>query len=88
MIVIFVFIVLSILGLKFIDNLNKAEKDEVDNSCVSLGCSADTKYVGSKNSDKYYGCDCHYAKRVKPENIVCFKDDKEALDRGYEKSDC
>lgn len=62
--------------------------EETSNACTDLGCSADTQYVGSKNSDKYYTCDCHYAKRINPENIICFKDDEDALADGREKSEC
>lgn len=48
-------------------------------SCIDpkAGCL----YVGSKNSDKYYPPDCRYAKRIKPENLVCFKSEQEVKDR-------
>ncbi len=55
---------------------------------MELGCPSDTIYVGSINSDKYYGCDCRYVKTVLPENIACFDSDQDALDQGYTKSDC
>jgi len=58
-------------------------KKSSSTSCVALGCSSDTKYVGSKNSDKYYPCDSGYAKMVKRENIVCFSSDEDARSKGY-----
>ncbi|NTW27535.1 MAG: hypothetical protein HGA36_04380 [Candidatus Moranbacteria bacterium] len=45
-------------------------------------------YVGSKNSDKFYLPTCSYAKRVKPENLVCFKSAQEALGQGRGESKC
>ncbi|MFA7209223.1 MAG: hypothetical protein WC120_02965 [Parcubacteria group bacterium] len=39
-------------------------------------------YVGSKNSDKFYPPSCSYAKRIKPENLVCFATAQEALAQG------
>jgi hypothetical protein len=60
-----------------------------DINCIELGCDSNTVYVGSKNSDKYYTCDCHYAKRILLENIFCFESDAQALNKGYEKiEDC
>ncbi len=56
--------------------------------CQNLGCSDDAVYVGSVNSDKYYVCDCHYSKRIKPENVICFSSDQEAQNQGYTKVEC
>lgn len=64
------------------------QEDNISNSCTEFGCQAGAVYVGSINSDKYYECDCHYAQRILPENIVCFSSDEEALDKGYIKSEC
>jgi len=58
------------------------------NACVELGCEENDVYVGSVNSDKYYECDCRYAKNINPENIVCFKNDAEALSDNRTKSEC
>ncbi|MDD5464174.1 MAG: hypothetical protein PHP62_03425, partial [Candidatus Moranbacteria bacterium] len=44
--------------------------------------TASCAYVGSKNSDKFYLPTCSYAKRVKPENLVCFKTAEEAIGQG------
>jgi hypothetical protein len=57
-------------------------------ACIELGCDLDTIYVGSVNSDKYYECDCRYAKAVLPDNIACFDSDEDAVSQGYTKSDC
>ncbi len=43
-------------------------------------------YVGSKNSDKFYPPNCSYAKRIKPENVVCFATMEEALAEGRTQS--
>lgn len=40
-------------------------------------------YVGSKNSDKYHYASCQWAKKIKPENLVCFKNIEEAKAKGY-----
>ena len=64
------------------------DKSISDDSCVELGCSFDTLYVGSINSDKYYECSCRWAKNIKPENIVCFSSEQEAEDKAYVKSEC
>lgn len=46
----------------------------------------DTKeclFIGSKNSNKYHTLDSPWAKRIKPENRVCFKSKEEAQAKGY-----
>ncbi|MDD5464346.1 MAG: hypothetical protein PHP62_04295, partial [Candidatus Moranbacteria bacterium] len=50
--------------------------------------TASCAYVGSKNSDKFYLPTCSYAKRVKPENLVCFKPAEEAIGQGRTESKC
>jgi hypothetical protein len=40
--------------------------------------------VGSKNSNKYHLPTCQYAKRIKPENTVCFSDENDAKLKGYQ----
>lgn len=55
-----------------------------ENLCVSLfNCPEGTKFVGSKSSDKYHYCTCQYAKKIKPENIVCFSSVEDAKSKGY-----
>ncbi len=46
----------------------------------SEGC----QFVGSKNSDKFHSPDSAPAKRIKPENKVCFSSESEAMEEGYE----
>ena len=50
--------------------------------------STNCAYVGSKNSNKFYPPTCSYAKRIKPENIVCFSSADEALKQGRTESKC
>lgn len=45
--------------------------------------SKECLFVGSKNSNKYHTPDSQWAKRIKPENLVCFKSKEEAESRGY-----
>ncbi len=37
-------------------------------------------YIGSKNSDTYHLPDCKWAKRIKKENLVCYKTEEEVKD--------
>ncbi len=50
--------------------------------------ATDCTYVGSKNSNKFYLPTCSYAKRVKPENLVCFKSAEQAIGQGRTESKC
>ena len=49
---------------------------------------ANCAFVGSKNSNKFYPPTCSYAKRIKPENVVCFKNAEEAIGQGRTESKC
>lgn len=71
------------------DELEKIEENLEENlqsDCVNLGCPKGTSAVGSKNSDKWHYCNCRWAKRIKAENLVCFKTTKEAESKGYVES--
>lgn len=57
-------------------------------NAVATGTMAGCAYVGSKNSNKFYPPTCSYAKRIKPENIVCFRAAEEALAQGRTESKC
>jgi len=57
-------------------------------SCIELGCPENSLFVGSKNSDKYYNCNCGWAKTISPENLVCFATDAEAVADERTKSEC
>lgn len=50
--------------------------------CRELGCPSGTKFVGSKNSDKYHYCTCKWARKIKSENLVCYDSIEDALDEG------
>jgi hypothetical protein len=63
-------------------------KEQLENDCLKLGCSEDTIYVGSINSDKYYECRCGWAQNINPENLACFSSDAEALADNRVKSEC
>jgi hypothetical protein len=43
----------------------------------------DCKFVGSKNSTLYHLPTCAPAKRIKPENLVCFASEADAQAKGY-----
>ena len=61
----------------------------INPACAELGCpSKDAMFVGSINSDKFYECDCRYAKNILPENIICFSTEQEALADNRTKSEC
>lgn len=72
---------------KDINNLDKT-LDENSAKCLELGCSENTIYVGSINSDKYYKCTCSYANRIYSKNIICFSSKLEAENKGYKYIDC
>ena len=71
---------------KYYDQLKELEKGvKIDNKGV-WGCKdpkEGCKYVASKNSKKYHKPDCKWAKKIKKENLICFKTRKEAENEGY-----
>jgi hypothetical protein len=46
--------------------------------------AANCQFVGSKNSTKYHLPSCQWAKRIKPENLVCFSSAEDATAKGYQ----
>lgn len=52
------------------------------------GESKQAVFVGSRNSNKYHLPDCQWAKRIKKENEIWFKSEKEAQEKGYESCSC
>ena len=48
----------------------------------------DCNFIGSINSNKYHTPDCHWAQRIKEENIVCFESVKEAENKNYQPCSC
>lgn len=72
---------------------NLAPETTQNSSAVSDTASAQTpskdcQFVGSKNSNKYHIPTCSSAKRIKPENLVCFKDENDAKGKGYGPDRC
>ncbi|HMN19486.1 MAG TPA: hypothetical protein PKA31_02745 [Candidatus Moranbacteria bacterium] len=63
-------------------------KDSAAPSSSSAASSSGCAFVGSRNSDKFYIPSCSWAKRIKPENLVCYKSEQEALAKGKAKSEC
>jgi hypothetical protein len=63
----------------------KSESQPKTADLASSNAPINTKncaFVGSKNSNKFYPPTCSYAKRIKPENVVCFATAQEALSQG------
>lgn len=60
--------------LKELESIAKANKAGLW-SCTDS--KNDCLYVGSKNSNTYHDPDCKFAKKIKPENLVCYKTDLE-----------
>lgn len=50
---------------------------------VAVQTTSPCLFVGSKNSNKYHLSTCAVAKRIKPENRICFTNKEEAERRGY-----
>lgn len=69
-------------------NVPAANKPVITESSSLKAKSLSCAYVGSKNSDKFYLPTCSYAKRVKLENLVCFKSAEEAIGQGRTESKC
>jgi len=63
-------------------------EETLKHACIELGCAENMLFAGSKNSDKYYNCDCGWAKTINPENLICFSSDEQALADGRVKSEC
>lgn len=55
----------------------------VEPVAATVGVPTNCIFVGSKNSNKYHLPTCTVAKRIKPENRVCFASKEEAEKRGY-----
>lgn len=62
------------------DELKKIEEPVKASKLGVWGCEekkTDCLYVGSKNSKTYHKPDCKLAKKIKPENMVCYKNEQE-----------
>ena len=68
-------------------NDNKAETlENTQNKAPSN--QKECQFVGSKNSNKYHVPSCQWAKRIKPENLVCFSSKEDAASKGYTADKC
>jgi|SRR3989344_619559 len=73
------------------NELKKMEEKAVENKIGVWGCvdnKKDCLYVGSEDSDKYHTPGCKFAKKIKPENLVCFYSVEDAEEGGREFSGC
>ncbi len=71
---------------KYYEKLKEIEKNATEKgiwlcSDIRENCT----YVASKNSDIYHQANSSIAKRILPENILCFISEKEAEDAGFRK---
>lgn len=64
-------------------NRDQSDLSGVELIGTKIIAPSDCAFIGSKNSNKYHAPQCAAAKRVKPENKVCFSSKEEAERRGY-----
>lgn len=69
-------------ALKTLNNSNENFAPETD------GGTSEKKFVGSKNSQKFYPADCRYTKLIKEENKVYFETQEEGEKSGKIFIDC
>ncbi|MFA6383058.1 MAG: Ada metal-binding domain-containing protein [Parcubacteria group bacterium] len=82
----------SILGQNVESQVPSASPSQAQNLATEAKITPDSTntppqsctFVGSKNSNKYHLPTCHFAKLIKPENLVCFKSAEDAQSRGYQ----
>ena len=73
------------------NELKMIEEGAVENKIGVWDCvdnKKDCLYVGSEDSDKYHTPGCKFAKKIKPENLVCFYSVEDAEEGGREFSGC
>ncbi|HAI74514.1 MAG TPA: hypothetical protein DCS28_00560 [Candidatus Moranbacteria bacterium] len=61
---------------------NSASLQQPEKVAGAKSVARDCLFVGSKNSNKVHLSTCSFAKRIKPENLVCFKSAEEAISQG------
>jgi hypothetical protein len=72
----------------------KVNESEVKNEALTNSenyvnnTKKECQFVGSKNSDKFHIPTCQWAKRIKPENVVCFESIEKAITQGRVKDGC
>lgn len=67
---------------------SKMAPESGKNSQGSSDTAENCRFVGSKNSNKYHLPGCQWVRRIKPENVVCFKSEQEAEKQGYAPASC
>ena len=68
---------------KYYKKLKELEKNAQEQKLGVWSCTniqEDCSYVASKNSDIYHKPECKWAKRIKPENLICFHSEEELED--------
>ncbi len=66
-------------------------KKSVKGEETTTSLTSDNKkcvFVASKKSKKYHKADCRFAKRIKPDNKICFESKAEAEKKGYVPAHC
>lgn len=66
--------------------LKKFEEKAKQNLLGVWNCTDPKKkclFVASNNSKKYHTPDCKYAKKIKPENLVCYKSEEEIKNKEF-----
>lgn len=66
-----------------LEGQNTPETGKITTQTSSIPAGVNCAFVGSKNSDKYHLPTCQFAKRIKPENVICFSSEDEAKSKGY-----
>ena len=56
--------------------------------CENMGCPKNTTLIGSISLNKYYSCDCKYAKLINNKNVKCLASQSEAESVGFRKAKC
>jgi hypothetical protein len=51
-------------------------------------CPSGTAFAASKNSNLYHPCGCSHIRRIKPENLVCYVSEEDAIRQGKAPSTC
>lgn len=77
----------TINGNVIVDEFDNVNPDEVNAQIIKEATAQDAlteyKYVGSSKSDKYHLPTCRYAKEIKTDNLLKFKDKEAAEAAGY-----
>lgn len=67
---------------------NTALNNEGETNLADDSQNKNCPFVASKNSNKYHLSTCQWAKRIKPENRICFSSAEEAEKKGYIGAKC